>query len=104
MGLGKTAQSIAALAYQQQFGGVAGPFLIVCPLTTMGHWQREVETWTGMDCVVYAGGARDRELAALHDLFVPGMGRERVVRPDVVLMSYDTLLRDRTLFLVRGAC
>lgn len=47
-GLGKTAQSIAVLEYQRQLEGVRGPFLVVAPLTTLGHWQREIETWTPM--------------------------------------------------------
>ena len=48
MGLGKTAQSISVLAFQEQFMKVRGPFLIIAPLTTLGHWQMEVETWTDM--------------------------------------------------------
>jgi hypothetical protein len=48
MGLGKTAQSISVLAFQHQFMHVRGPFLVVAPLTTLGHWQREIETWTDM--------------------------------------------------------
>lgn len=48
MGLGKTAQSISTLECIRQRGGVQGPFLLVAPLTTLGHWQREIETWTDM--------------------------------------------------------
>jgi SNF2 family DNA or RNA helicase len=48
MGLGKTAQSISTLEFQRQLCDIQGPFLIVAPLTTLGHWQREVETWTSM--------------------------------------------------------
>lgn len=48
MGLGKTAQSTAVLEYQRQLRGVRGPFLVVAPLTTLTHWQREIETWTDM--------------------------------------------------------
>jgi len=48
MGLGKTAQSISVMAWLRQFGGVTSPFLVVAPLTTLGHWQREIQTWTGM--------------------------------------------------------
>lgn len=55
MGLGKTAQSIAVLEALRSVGGILGPFLIVAPLTTLGHWQREIETWT--DMVRYAGGS-----------------------------------------------
>lgn len=47
-GLGKTAQSIATLAFQQQFLGITGPHIVIAPLTTLGHWQREIQTWTGM--------------------------------------------------------
>jgi chromodomain-helicase-DNA-binding protein 7 len=48
MGLGKTAQSIAVMAWLKQYAGVASPFIVVAPLTTLGHWQREIQTWTGM--------------------------------------------------------
>ena len=48
MGLGKTAQSISVLECLRRVGGVAGPFLLVAPLTTLGHWQREIQTWTDM--------------------------------------------------------
>lgn len=47
-GLGKTAQSIATLAFQKQFLGVTGPHIVIAPLTTLGHWQREIQTWTDM--------------------------------------------------------
>lgn len=53
MGLGKTAQSISTLEVIRRVGGVDGPFLLVAPLTTLGHWQREVETWTDMVRVLY---------------------------------------------------
>jgi SNF2 family DNA or RNA helicase len=47
-GLGKTAQSLATLEFQRQLLGNPGPFLVVAPLTTLGHWKRELETWTPM--------------------------------------------------------
>lgn len=47
-GLGKTAQSLATLEFQRQLLGIPGPFLVVAPLTTLGHWKRELETWTPM--------------------------------------------------------
>lgn len=48
MGLGKTAQSISVLAFLHQLVQIPGPFLVVAPLTTLGHWQREIQTWTNM--------------------------------------------------------
>lgn len=44
---------------------IADPFpacTVIAPLTTLGHWQREIETWTDMNCVVYAGGQDDRRV------------------------------------------
>jgi SNF2 family DNA or RNA helicase len=46
--LGKTAQSIAVLETLRRRGGCGGPFLLVAPLTTLGHWQREMRTWIDM--------------------------------------------------------
>ncbi|KAL4423047.1 hypothetical protein ABPG77_002081 [Micractinium sp. CCAP 211/92] len=100
MGLGKTAQSISVLAYQRQFCKIRGPFLIIAPLTTLGHWQREVETWTDMNCVVYAGTAQDRAAIQKYDLWFPAEGRQRqrTVKPNVVLAAYETVRTDKGLF------
>jgi len=54
MGLGKTIQSIAFL-YEILMYGIRGPFLVVVPLSTLGNWQREFETWTDMNSIVYHG-------------------------------------------------
>ena len=50
MGLGKTAQSIAVLAYQKQFGGKRGPF--------MGGW-----VWVGVGVRIGRGGRVSRCVA-----------------------------------------
>ena len=39
---------------------VRDPMLIVAPLTTLGHWRREIETWTTMNTICYMGGKDDR--------------------------------------------
>lgn len=98
MGLGKTAQSIAVLAYQRQFGDSRGPFLVLAPLTTLGHWQREIEAWTDMNCVVYAGSAVDRSVIQKHDLWLVDESNKKVVKPHVVLTPYEILLKDKSLF------
>ena len=61
MGLGKTAQCIAVCRFMQQYYNMRGPFLVVAPLSTVGHWQREFETWTDMNAVVYHGTQEARE-------------------------------------------
>lgn len=37
-----------------------GPYLIVVPLSTISHWQREFVNWTGLNTIVYHGSAEDR--------------------------------------------
>jgi len=46
MGLGKTVQVVAMLEHLRTIEGLRGPYLIVAPLSTMGHWRREFEGWT----------------------------------------------------------
>lgn len=48
MGLGKTVQSVAFLQLLQSKFNVKGPFLIVAPLSTIPHWEREFQAWTGI--------------------------------------------------------
>lgn len=96
MGLGKTAQSIACLEYQRQFGKVADPFLIIAPLTTLGHWKREIETWTDMDCILYCGNARDKRIIQTYEMWCDGV--DKLVKPDVILSSYEHVMRDSAFF------
>ena len=93
MGLGKTAQSAAALAFMRQFLGL-GPFLVVAPLTTLGHWAREVSSWTGLDVVSYVGSAADRAVCRAADWF----RADAPSRPsfDVLLTSYEIMLKDKS--------
>lgn len=51
MGLGKTVQSVAFLQLLQAKFNVKGPFLIVAPLSTIPHWEREFQAWTGTDVI-----------------------------------------------------
>ena len=95
MGLGKTAQSIACLEFQRQFGKVQDPFLIIAPLTTLGHWKRELETWTDMNCVLYCGTAADKAVINEYELYCTG---SRVIKPDVVLSSFEHVMKDAELF------
>jgi SNF2 family DNA or RNA helicase len=40
----------------------AGVFLIVAPLSTLSHWQREFNRWTELNTIVYHGSTEDRKL------------------------------------------
>ena len=61
MGLGKTVQTVTFINWLFTKYHVRGPFLIVAPLSTLGHWQREFRAWSDLNCIVYHGGASSRE-------------------------------------------
>lgn len=62
MGLGKTLQTIAFLCYLRE-RGVWGPFLIVCPLSTVANWVSEFERFCPTVPVVLYHGTRDERTA-----------------------------------------
>ena len=67
MGLGKTAQTVALLELLHTAAGLRGPFLIVAPLSTLAHWEREVARWTTLNAVVLHGERASRELIVRHE-------------------------------------
>ena len=62
MGLGKTLQTAAFIDLVAKKLHRHGPFLIVAPLSTIPHWQREFMSWTDLNTFVYHGSAQDREI------------------------------------------
>lgn len=54
MGLGKTIQSITFIQEMVRYG-IPYPYLVIAPLSTIGNWQREFETWTDLNVVTYHG-------------------------------------------------
>jgi len=68
MGLGKTLQTAAFIDLVAKKLHRRGPFLIVAPLSTIPHWQREFTNWTDLNTIVYHGSARDRELIREHEI------------------------------------
>lgn len=62
MGLGKTVQTVAMLEYLRRVQHNRGPFLIIAPLSTIPHWQREFENWSEMNAIVFHGSSRSRDM------------------------------------------
>ncbi|HUG84103.1 MAG TPA: DEAD/DEAH box helicase, partial [Euzebya sp.] len=74
MGLGKTIQLIGLLVSRP------GPFLVVCPTSVVGNWQREINRFApGLAVTRYHGVDRPNDLADISG---------------VVVTSYGTLRRD----------
>ena len=83
MGLGKTAQVIAALLADPG----DGPALVVCPVSVLGNWERELARFApALSVMVHHGPGRHD-----HD---QGFGQRAAVH-DVVLTTYSLLARDR---------
>uniref|UniRef100_A0A7S2K935 Uncharacterized protein n=1 Tax=Leptocylindrus danicus TaxID=163516 RepID=A0A7S2K935_9STRA len=61
MGLGKTLQTAAFVNYLVTKLKRRGPYLIIAPLSTLPHWQREFLGWTDLNALVYHGTAEDRQ-------------------------------------------
>ncbi|XVU22077.1 DEAD/DEAH box helicase [Actinoplanes sp. CA-054009] len=73
MGLGKTVQLLALLLHRR-----SGPALLICPLSVLGNWQREIARF-----------APSLSVAILH-----GADREVALDADIVLTTYATAVRD----------
>lgn len=63
-------QSVAMLETLRWKRKIRGPFLVIAPVSTLGHWQREVESLTDMNCVVYTGNQEDREIIRQHEFYL----------------------------------
>lgn len=60
MGLGKTMQALAAMCHLAAEG--AKHFLVVCPLSVVVNWKREVESQTGLNAIEVYGDDRALEM------------------------------------------
>jgi SNF2 family DNA or RNA helicase len=69
--LGKTLQTAAFVDILQSKFNVNGPVLIIAPLSTLAHWQREFQNWTDLNAIIYHGSAEDRTLAREHEFAYP---------------------------------
>ena len=91
MGLGKTVQSIALLAHLRE-REVAGPFLVVGPLSTLQNWQNEFRRWApSIDAIIYHGSKEER--AALRGEHWRSKKDAGSSYP-VMITSYEIVIRD----------
>jgi ATP-dependent DNA helicase len=103
MGLGKTIQTIAFLAFLRS-KGTFGPFLVAAPLSTLSNWINEIQTYRSpfrercqfrftpdIPCLLYHGDKFTRESIRekyfsknQHDATFP-----------IVVTSYEIIMHDR---------
>ena len=99
MGLGKTVQSITFLQ-EVAYYGVHGPFLILVPLSTIGNWIREFETWTDFNVIVYHGSSASRQMLQDYEFYFKEESSKgkKVVKFHALITTYEVLLSDVPLF------
>uniref|UniRef100_A0A1I8AT61 Chromo domain-containing protein n=1 Tax=Steinernema glaseri TaxID=37863 RepID=A0A1I8AT61_9BILA len=96
MGLGKTVQTITFLQGVYDYG-IHGPFLVVVPLSTLHNWEREFETWTNMNAVVYHGGAKSREIIQQYELYYENQDnakKRNVHKFDALITTFEMVVSD----------
>ena len=90
MGLGKTVQTVTLVRMAKLQCGASAPALIIAPLSTLAHWQREFDRWSSLDVAVYHGSPDDR--AACRDLDILNSGVQKKVAVDVVITTPEQIL------------
>ncbi|XP_061162484.1 chromodomain-helicase-DNA-binding protein 8-like [Saccostrea echinata] len=96
MGLGKTIQSITFLNEIMLYG-IKGPFLVVVPLSTLGNWEREFETWTDINAIVYHGSSTSRNMLQAYEMFYKDEKGQRI--PNIfkfhaLITTYEVIISD----------
>ncbi|KAH7672958.1 chromodomain-helicase-DNA-binding protein 6-like protein, partial [Aphelenchoides avenae] len=75
--------------------GIHGPFLIVVPLSTLHNWEREFETWTNMNAVVYHGGGASREIIQRYEMYYPKNEKKKAIyKFDALITTFEMVVTD----------
>lgn len=91
MGLGKTVQTCAILAYLFHTMQQYGPFLIVVPLSTLPTWKEQLEAWApDLNVIAYLGNRVSRDMIREHEF-----GSAKRLRFNVLLTTYELVLKDK---------
>jgi chromodomain-helicase-DNA-binding protein 7 len=96
MGLGKTIQSLTFIHAVHQYG-IRGPFLVVAPLSTIPNWQREFESWTDLNVVVYHGSSASRNMLSEYEvLFKDTKGNpiKDMYKFNVLITTFEIIISD----------
>ncbi|KAK9751910.1 SNF2-related domain [Popillia japonica] len=97
MGLGKTVQSIAFLSHLAEKHDLWGPFLVICPASTLHNWQQEFAKFVPMFIVVpYWGNPTDRKI--LRQFWNQDGMHTRDAGFHVVITSYQIVISDVKYF------
>lgn len=88
MGLGKTVQSVTFVNSLFTEFDYCAPVLIVAPLSTIVHWEREFKNWTELRILTYHGSIAGREIINEYE-FTVKTGNISVRLFDVIITTYE---------------
>lgn len=95
MGLGKTVQCASVIGYLSTVQNIAGPFLIVVPLSTIPNWAKEFKKWIpDVNAVVYVGDGPSREVIRHFEFPTRGAVQNRRFKFDALITTYELVLKD----------
>ncbi|KAF4676627.1 choline dehydrogenase 7 [Perkinsus chesapeaki] len=113
MGLGKTVQSSVFISAVHDLTGGVGPCLVVAPLSTLGHWKRELAKWApALHTVVFHGSQHERPLIQDYIINWVDINTGKTIKEknaakgdinykpkfDVVVASYETVIQTPSAF------
>lgn len=91
MGLGKTLQTALFLKYLYEKLHIHGPFIIIGPLSTIAHWEREFKEWSNLRVIMYYGIRKRRKVIKQYEMFYEGTSMPKF---DVFVTTYEYLIKE----------
>ncbi|ELA42339.1 uncharacterized protein VICG_00739, partial [Vittaforma corneae ATCC 50505] len=88
MGLGKTVQSVIFVNSLFCEFDYCAPALVVAPLSTIVHWEREFKNWTDLRVLTYHGSIMGRDIINEYE-FAIKTGNISVRLFDVIITTYE---------------
>ncbi|PSC73016.1 CHROMATIN REMODELING 5 [Micractinium conductrix] len=95
MGLGKTVQCASMVGYLSEEQQVAGPFLVIVPLSTVPNWIKEFRKWIpSVNTIVYVGDAQSREVMRAFEWETGLPEGQRQYKFDALITTYEMVIKD----------
>lgn len=100
MGLGKTIQLIALMLWERESLGVTAPTLLICPVSLVGNWQRELARFAPSLRVMLHHGERRlsgpsfAKAAAAHDVVITTYSLVARDEPDLAPVEWNAVVAD----------
>ncbi|GAA5924215.1 hypothetical protein JCM10213_004524 [Rhodosporidiobolus nylandii] len=93
MGLGKTLQTLSLLAYLDETHGAKGPHLLICPLSVLDSWMKEIKRWLpSFTAIRFHGPAAERQRLK---------GDFLAKAPNLLVTTYEAFVAEQVFFKSR---